>query len=775
MKVSNLTKIYVTEYDTVKALNNMSIDFPTQGLVFIVGVSGSGKSTLMNMLSGVDVPSEGDVIVNGRSIFKENKNKLFGYRNSYVGLIFQDYNLIEDMNVYDNIKLPLELLGRTDFSIIDEIIKKVDIEDIKYSSVKEISSGQMQRVAIARALVKNSTMILADEPTGNLDSKNTKIVMNLLKEISKDRLVIVITHDDEAAEEYGDRIIAIEDGTVLNDTVKNPEVLEQKNDLEETTEIVDPKIKFGKQIEFTKNFILHNIGRSLAIFLLIILIPFIGAIMCGYVFYDVSTAFATYQKEYGCEFVELSSTASGYSVVYSDSDDSLEYFDMVSKYMSTVEGSKLIEVYGINYFLSDIGYDDSNEFYKAEVNNLILDNGTFTCIEGEMPSEDDEIAITDYLNECFYHYTDNYKEIGDTISINGVRFKISGIVKTSFVNFRGYDSTDLYTSMAFNENLMYYNAFYVNLDGKNRWWEEMTYYVENAKFMVMSQSQYESSTSQEVYITIRKKTSYSPTIIAGTSNFNKKYGAISKAFWTELLRKNFSDAMPSSTSVSFVCHSRAKYTFSFRATSVYDSNSTTYECKSPYELICSEDRFEQFKDKQKGCRFLVRLTDNNYKEILNNENVQNQSFSYAKVIWDKAESTKYVMIEFLLTFILITFVFSFIINSMTMNVEKKKIGIEYSFGIKKGQIIVPYLLEIILYIVIGFILSYCLTRFVFPWFMTQFIYNTAQERMEYYFFYISNGSLLGWSFVIYFIIIFSLLVMVYKICKKSPIEIIKDL
>ena len=127
MKVSNLTKIYVTEYDTVKALNDMSIDFPTQGLVFIVGVSGSGKSTLMNMLSGVDVPSEGDVIVNGRSIFKENKNKLFGYRNSYVGLIFQDYNLIEDMNVYDNIKLPLELLGRTDCSIIDEIIKKVDI------------------------------------------------------------------------------------------------------------------------------------------------------------------------------------------------------------------------------------------------------------------------------------------------------------------------------------------------------------------------------------------------------------------------------------------------------------------------------------------------------------------------------------------------------------------------------------------------------------------------------------------------------------------------
>ena len=259
MKVSNLTKIYVTEYDTVKALNNMNIDFPSQGLVFIVGVSGSGKSTLMNMLSGVDVPSEGDVIVNGKSIFKENKNKLFGYRNSYVGLIFQDYNLIEDINVYDNIKLPLELLGRTDFSIIDDIIKKVDIEEIKYSNVKEISSGQMQRVAIARALVKDSTMILADEPPGNLDSKNTKIVMDLLKEISKDRLVIVITHDDEAALEYGDRIIQIEDGTVLEDNKINNEVLEKKNNLEETTEIIEPKIKLSKQLSFTKSFIFNNI------------------------------------------------------------------------------------------------------------------------------------------------------------------------------------------------------------------------------------------------------------------------------------------------------------------------------------------------------------------------------------------------------------------------------------------------------------------------------------------------------------------------------------
>ena len=774
MKVSNLTKIYVTEYDTVKALNDMNIEFPTQGLVFIVGVSGSGKSTLMNMLSGVDVPSEGDVIVNGKSIFKENKNKLFGYRNSYVGLIFQDYNLIEDINVYDNIKLPLELLGRDDFSVIDDIIKKVDIEEIKYSSVKEISSGQMQRVAIARALVKDSTMILADEPTGNLDSKNTKIVMDLLKEISKERLVIVITHDDEAALEYGDRIIQIEDGTVLEDNKINNEILEKKNNLEETTEIIEPKIKFSKQLSFTKSFIFNNIGRSIAIFLLIILIPFIGSIMCGYVFYDVSTAFKTYQMEYGSEYVEMSSEKSGYSVVYSDSEDSLEYFEMMSKYMSNVNGSKLIEVYGINYFLTDQDYDDSQEFYKAQVKNLIQDNYTFKYVEGTRPEEDDEIAITDYLNESFYYYKGEYKEIGDTINLNGVNFKITGIVQTSFSKFRNYNPTDLYRSMAFSENLNYYNAFYVSNIGKSRWYDEMEYFVEEVKFTIPAISQYEASTQQEVYITIRKKTSYSPQIIAGTPNYKNKYGIVSLKLWTELMRRTLVD-MPSSTSIAFVCHGRNKYTFSLRSTAVYESSNTQYQDKQKYEVICSEERFEFFKDKQKGCKFLISTNDRNYQEILNEENIQNQAFTYASVIWNKAESSKYVMIEFLLTFILITFVFAFIINSMTMNSEKKKIGIKYSFGIKKGQIIVPYLIELVIYIVLGFAISYALTRYAFPWFMKTFIYNTAQERMEYYFFYISNSSLFGWSGVIYLIMIFSLLVMIYRICKKSPIEIIKDL
>ena len=326
MKINNLTKVYKTEYELVKALNDMTLEFPQKGLIFIVGVSGSGKSTLMNMLSGVDTPTSGEVLIGDKSLFSENKKQLFGYRNSYVGLIFQDYNLIEDINVYDNIKLPLEFLGYEDFSIIDEVIKKVDIEDIKYSKVTEISSGQMQRVAIARALVKDSAMILADEPTGNLDSKNTKIVMDLLREISKDRLVIVITHDDDAAHEYGDRIIAIEDGTILDDTTKNESINEYDPKLEKSTDFVYPKITLKQQVRFTKGFIRNSLVRSLAIFIMLILIPVIGNILCGYAFFDISTSYYRYQEKYGSNYVQIADVKSGYQVYYNTDENTSVHF-----------------------------------------------------------------------------------------------------------------------------------------------------------------------------------------------------------------------------------------------------------------------------------------------------------------------------------------------------------------------------------------------------------------------------------------------------------------
>lgn len=768
MEVRNLSKVYRTEYELVHALNNMDLVFPKHGLVFIVGVSGSGKSTLMNMLSGVDTPTEGEVIIDGKSLFAQNKKELFGYRNSYVGLIFQDYNLIEDMNVYDNIKLPLELLGIKDFSVIDDILKKVDIEDIKYSSVNEISSGQMQRVAIARALVKDSAVILADEPTGNLDSKNTKIVMDLLKEISKDRLVVVITHDDDAAHEYGDQIIEIEDGRILENKVQD-ESINTELPVNRSTDFIQPKIGFKKQLSFTKNFIFSNIGRSLTILILMILISFIGNILCGYVFFNIEKSYTTYQDEYGSEFIKLADTYSGYTVNYNVD----HYIDLFEKYYD----SNLIEVYGINYYTNKDDSIEEDNFYKAEVTNLIIDDGSFEYIDGVSPNSKypdvAQIAITDYYVDCYAYYNDGeILDIGDTIRLNGVKFTICGIVDTSYEKYINYDTSDLFTSMAFQENLEYYNAFYVSSLGQTYWWDNMTFFEEDVKYTIVTKIPAETKYSR---VLMRKLTT-EPASLTSTANWtNKKNGMVSKALWTDLLEMSYSDPIIASYSISFVCSTRAKYTFSLRATAMYDSMTTNLENKTEYELIVGKQLFEKYRDKQQMCKFLIRRTDPNYKKILLNENVVNQSFTFARATWNRADSSKYVMIEFIITMLLIMTVFAFIMNSMTMNAEKKKIGIKYSFGITKKDIVKPYIFEIVLYTILAFVGSFLLIKFVYPLVVNGLIYTTEQEIKEYYFFYIGLESILGWDAIVYAIMLFSLFVMVLRIVRKSPIEIIKDL
>ncbi|HEY8444937.1 MAG TPA: ABC transporter ATP-binding protein, partial [Bacilli bacterium] len=393
MRIENLSKVYKTRYEDVKALGNINLILPDKGLVFIVGVSGSGKTTLMNMLSRVDEPTNGDVYIGDKSLFtktKEAKKQMYGYRNSYVGLIFQDYNLIEDLNVYDNIKLTLDLMGRNDYEVVDEVIKKIDIEDIKYSNVNEISSGQMQRVAIARALVKGSSMILADEPTGNLDTKNEKIIFDLLKEISRDRLVVVITHDGDAAIEYGDRIIEIEDGHVVNDSMPLSKI-----ENEPTPTFIEPKLSLSQQLKFTFGFIRNNLSRSLSIFLVLLLIPVIGGILSGYVRYDVSVSYRDFQDKYGSDFIALSQPKGDYDLYYTPD----QVVDIYNKYT----GSNIIEYYD-TYLDINPQKKVVDSFFKPVISNIIIYKSSAFPLDGRLPEKNTEILITDYVVEAIKFY-----------------------------------------------------------------------------------------------------------------------------------------------------------------------------------------------------------------------------------------------------------------------------------------------------------------------------------------------------------------------------------
>ena len=218
VETQNLRKYYQLGTNTVKALDGVNFRVKEQEFVAIIGKSGSGKSTLLHMLGGLDTPSEGEVCIAGKNIAGMNREELTIFRRRKVGFIFQSYNLVQDLNVYENIVLPIRLDGkRVDRDFVEEIMQLLQINDKKQALPGPLSGGQQQRVAIARALAAKPQIILADEPTGNLDSVTSHEVMGLLKVVAKRyaQTIILITHDQDIAQ-MADRIVRIEDGRIVS-------------------------------------------------------------------------------------------------------------------------------------------------------------------------------------------------------------------------------------------------------------------------------------------------------------------------------------------------------------------------------------------------------------------------------------------------------------------------------------------------------------------------------------------------------------------------------
>lgn len=223
LKICNVTKDYRVGKNITQALKGISLEFNNKEFVSILGQSGCGKTTLLNILGGLDKSTTGEVYLNDISIKEYSSLKLDYYRNSVVGFIFQNPSLIKNLTVKENVEIALQLSGvkrKERKKLVYESLKKVNINQLSNKKVKLLSGGEQQRVAIARAIVNNPKIILADEPTGALDSENAKSVMEVLKELSKDYLVVMVTHNRELAEKYSTRIIEMLDGKVINDITK---------------------------------------------------------------------------------------------------------------------------------------------------------------------------------------------------------------------------------------------------------------------------------------------------------------------------------------------------------------------------------------------------------------------------------------------------------------------------------------------------------------------------------------------------------------------------
>ena len=385
LKLENVTKIFNTAGFEQKALDNVSINFRENEFVSILGPSGSGKTTLLNIVGGLDHYTSGDLIINGVSTKNYTSRDLDTYRNHLVGFVFQSYNLIPHQTILSNVELSLTLSGvkkNQRKRLAKEALEKVGLKEHINKKPNQLSGGQMQRVAIARALVNNPDIILADEPTGALDSTTSTQVMDLLKEIAKDRLVIMVTHNEELAKNYSTRIIELRDGKILGDTNPFIESDKKEKNNENLKDSKKTSMSFFTALSLSLNNLMTKKGRT-------ILTAFAGSI--GIIGIALILSLSSGVQNYVNRVQE--ETLTSYPISISE-----ETVDIASTFLeSAVKSSEIEEK------------RDDNKLYS---NDIMLD--TLSLISSKVKTnnlekfknyiEDENSKIKDYTTAIKYSY-----------------------------------------------------------------------------------------------------------------------------------------------------------------------------------------------------------------------------------------------------------------------------------------------------------------------------------------------------------------------------------
>lgn len=483
LSIKNLTKIYKSKRgNKVTALKNVSLNFGESGLFFILGKSGSGKSTLLNLIGGLHKPSKGEIFINARSSKSFKEKDFDSYRNTYIGFVFQEYNLIENYTVGTNIALALELQGKNvDKTEIEKLLVKFELVDgtgetFYERHINELSGGQKQRVAIARALIKNPKIILADEPTGSLDSEASIHFYELLKELSKDKLIIVVSHDQENAERFGDRIIELEDGVIISDIIKNNNISQKSSDNKDSNNhgFIKSKLPLKRSFIMGASALLHKKFRLISSLLLsiITLIIFGFSITMGISDkYDVELR-AMYEHNQAMITIGF---------MYGPSDEQKDEIAKYNNYQNVIEVIHneicVFKFAGPHEYIWDNKYNSmtfGTISYLAKLDsengetdaNLRPDGRFINKSLCKLPKQNDEIAITDSRADMFMKY--GYREEDDTVTtittpddlvgkvIDGL--KITGVYSTELDKnvYREYDgiftNDDSYIDNLFNGN-----------------------------------------------------------------------------------------------------------------------------------------------------------------------------------------------------------------------------------------------------------------------------------------------------------------------------------
>ena len=392
MKIRNLCKTYdIKNGEKVHALKCVSFDLPSTGMVAILGKSGSGKSTLLNILSGLDSCDSGDVEAFGKNMKDFSRAELDNYRNSCISFVFQEYHLIPELNVGENIALALQLQGEENAEEnVKLVLNQVELSGYENRKISELSGGQKQRVAIARALIKNPKIIFADEPTGALDSQTGESILQILKSISKEKLVILVTHDREFAERYGDRIIELADGVVINDTDKTYQFTEKEPEME----MRKPRLPFKAALKIgCSNFGHHPFRLFSTILLSVIAFSLLG-ISLTIAFMNPTEVYSNAIMDSDMEFTAI------YKGQYYESpthiDQSLDQFLGADR---RLDKDAPITKEDIEYLKSQVG----NSYALVFSTNVVAFQKNVVATSKQI-----EEAFNKYPNENFHPHSDGY-------------------------------------------------------------------------------------------------------------------------------------------------------------------------------------------------------------------------------------------------------------------------------------------------------------------------------------------------------------------------------
>lgn len=530
LELKNVSKFYYKKGIVSSGISKVSLKFDMGEFIAITGESGSGKSTLLNVISGLDTYEEGEMYVNGEETSHYNEEDYEEYRKKYIGNIFQSFNLVNSYTVYQNVELVLLINGETRRSVkhkVIDILKKVDLYKYRHTKVSKLSGGMKQRVAIARCLAKDAPIIIADEPTGNLDSKNAKSVLKLLYEISKYKLVIVVTHNFEQISEYATRRITMHDGSVIEDMK-----LKDKNEVKEVNTSKFKKTKVISNLRLG----IRNTFNIVPKFLLLTFV---------YAFVLISIV-GVYSA-----FLELESTNNTYNSFFNETDANKRVIvkKKDNSSFTNEEINKLKSISNVDKVITnDYVYDYSMSLMDYE--NIFLDSNFMKLEEfkgklkyGRMPLNDNEIIVSG-SKENYYIEDMGSELINKEVSINSnsgsdeIKVKIVGIsvfekynwMVTSYVSDKIYNYVENHVEQVYGTTKVYVSdnsqIEYPNIKTSDILSEGQVYISENYSYNCKSYNCMKDSLNikfSNMYT--NKEISLSNVKVYNKNNFKKIFGS----------------------------------------------------------------------------------------------------------------------------------------------------------------------------------------------------------------------------------------------------------